>query len=72
MYREHLASHLRFLAKHRGVCEAEKARRWLVRALRLRARLARDEGKRPYRESAEWFSSAEAQTLLKRSSESGR
>jgi len=37
MYREQLRSHLRFLAKHHGVGDAERARRLLVAAMRVRA-----------------------------------
>ena len=37
-YREQLRGHVLFLEKHHGVESAEKARRWLVRALRMRAR----------------------------------
>ena len=36
MYMENLRGHLRFLAKHRGPAEAERARRLLLAALRLR------------------------------------
>ena len=43
LYRENLRGHLRFLAKHRGAREAERARRLLLVALRLRARLFRGE-----------------------------
>jgi N-acetylglucosaminyl-diphospho-decaprenol L-rhamnosyltransferase len=37
MYREQLRSHVRFLAKHRGVREADRARRLLATAMRVRA-----------------------------------
>ena len=38
LYRENLRGHLRFFAKHRGPREAERARRLLLVAMRLRGR----------------------------------
>ena len=64
MYREQLRGHLLFLAKHSGPAEAERARRWLVRALRLRGLLFRGERGRTYREAASWLASASAEALL--------
>ncbi len=43
LYVENLRGHLRFLAKHRGEREAERARRLLLFALRLRSLLFRGE-----------------------------
>jgi N-acetylglucosaminyl-diphospho-decaprenol L-rhamnosyltransferase len=64
MFRENLRGHLRFLAKHRGSVEAERARRLLLAALRLRGALFPGERGRMYREAAGWLASGSAQTLL--------
>jgi N-acetylglucosaminyl-diphospho-decaprenol L-rhamnosyltransferase len=64
MYVENLRGHLRFLAKHRGPAEAERARRLLLASVRLRALLFRGERREQYREGARFLSSGPAQTLL--------
>ncbi len=64
LYRENLRGHLRFLAKHHGLGEAERTRRMLVRALRLRGVLFPGERGRMYREAARWLASAPAARLL--------
>jgi len=64
LYRENLRSHLRFLAKHRGLREAERARRLLLAALRLRGLLYRGERGRQYRDGAAFLASGSAQALL--------
>src|SRR5947207_4928527 len=64
LYRENLRSHLRFLAKHRGPREAERARRLLLAALRLRGLLYRGERGRQYRDGAAFLASGSAQALL--------
>jgi len=64
MYRENLRSHLRFLAKHHGHAEAERARRMLLAAVRLRGVLFRGERGRMYRDAAAWLASGSAETLL--------
>jgi GT2 family glycosyltransferase len=64
LYRENLRGHLRFFAKHRGPAEAERARRMLLLALRLRGRLFPGERGRTYREAARWLASAPAAKLL--------
>ncbi len=64
MFREQVRGHLRFFAKHRGPEEAERARRLLLAALRLRSRLFRGERARNYRAAAKWLGSADAATLL--------
>jgi len=64
MYREQLRGHLRFLAKHRGPREAERARRLLLASMRLRAVLFHGERRRTYREAAHWLASARAGELL--------
>ena len=63
MYREQLRGHLLFLAKHGSVEQAERARRMLVLALRLRALLFRGERGRTYGEAAKWLSSQEARAI---------
>lgn len=64
LYRENLRGHLLFLTKHRGPREAERARRLLLAATRLRAVLFRGERGRTYREAAEWLGSGDAATLV--------
>jgi GT2 family glycosyltransferase len=64
MYMENLRGHLRFLAKHRGPAEAERARRLLLAALRLRGVLFTGERGRMYRDAAGWLASGSAQSLL--------
>jgi N-acetylglucosaminyl-diphospho-decaprenol L-rhamnosyltransferase len=63
-FRENLRGHLRFLAKHRGAREAERARRLLVAALRLRGAVFRGERGLMYREAAAWLASKPARELL--------
>ena len=64
MFRENLRGHLRFLAKHRGPVEAERARRLLLAALRLRGVVFPGERGRMYREAAGWLASGSAESLL--------
>ena len=66
MFRENVRGHLRFLAKHRGVPYAERARRLLEWSLKLRARVFRDERGRMYRDAAQWLSSGHVPELLER------
>ena len=63
---DQVTGHLRFLAKHRGVREAERARRILVVSLRLRAQAFRGERGRMYGEAAEKLASASVPELLRR------
>ena len=65
LYRENLRGHLRFLRKHRGAAYAERARRLLLVALRLRGRLFRGERGQVYREAAEWLASGDVAVLLR-------
>jgi N-acetylglucosaminyl-diphospho-decaprenol L-rhamnosyltransferase len=65
-YTENLRGHLRFLAKHRGRREAERARRLLLAALRLRGVLFRGERGRTYRDAARWLASGSAASLIER------
>ena len=66
LYRENLRGHLRFFAKHRGRRSAERARRLLLVALRLRGRLFHGERGRMYREAADWLASGDVPELLRR------
>jgi N-acetylglucosaminyl-diphospho-decaprenol L-rhamnosyltransferase len=52
IFTENVKGHLRFFAKHRGRREAERARRLLLVALRLRGLVFRGERGRTYREAA--------------------
>jgi hypothetical protein len=68
MYREQLRSHLRFLAKHHGLRKADRARRFLVIAMRIRAvvfgLLRRPDRRALSRDAAGWLRSADLATLL--------
>jgi GT2 family glycosyltransferase len=65
LFAENVRGHLRFLAKHRGLPEAERARRLLLAGVRLRLLVFRGERARSYREAARWLASGKARTLLK-------
>jgi N-acetylglucosaminyl-diphospho-decaprenol L-rhamnosyltransferase len=64
MYTENLRGHLRFLSKHRGPAEAERARRLLLVALRMRGVIFPGERGQMYRDAAGWLASGSAQSLL--------
>ena len=64
MYVENLRGQLRFLAKHRGPAEAERARRLLLLGARLRGVVFPPGRARGYREAARWLASGDARTLL--------
>jgi GT2 family glycosyltransferase len=66
LYRENLRGHLLFLRKHRGAREAERARRVLLAALRLRGLLFRGERGRTYRDGAAWLASGDTAALIRR------
>jgi hypothetical protein len=66
LYRENLRGHLRFLSKHRGRRYAERARKLLLLALRIRGRLFRGERGTTYREAANWLASGDVAELLTR------
>jgi GT2 family glycosyltransferase len=66
LFRENVRGHLRFLAKHRGEREAERARRLLRAALRGRGLLFRGERGRMYRDAAAWLGSGTVAELLRR------
>jgi GT2 family glycosyltransferase len=62
MYRELLRSWLRLIGKREGLRRADRARRWLVCGLRLRALRSRDV---TLREAADWLESSPAADLLR-------
>ena len=68
MYREQLRSHLLFLDKHRGAVQAERGRKLLWFAMRMRAivfrLLGRRDRSRLSSEAAAWLGSGEAESLL--------
>jgi N-acetylglucosaminyl-diphospho-decaprenol L-rhamnosyltransferase len=66
LYRENLRGHLLFLWKHRGPKAANRARRLLLAALRLRGVVFRGDRGRVYRDAAGWLSSGDAAELLGR------
>jgi hypothetical protein len=63
MYSENLRGHLRFLAKHHGVREAERARRLLLWSLRLRSVLFRGARGGSYREGANFLATLDVRAL---------
>jgi len=66
LYRENLRGLLRFFRKHRGARQAERARRLLLAALRLRGMIFRAERGRVYRDAASWLASGDVAELLER------
>jgi GT2 family glycosyltransferase len=64
MFREQVRGHLRFLAKHRGPKEAERARRLLLVSLRLRALAFPGDRGRTYKEAARWLAASPTPELL--------
>ncbi|MBA3412365.1 MAG: glycosyltransferase family 2 protein [Actinobacteria bacterium] len=64
MLRENVRGTLRFLVKHRGLREAERARRLLALSLRLRGLIFRGERGRQYRSAAAWLRSGPTGKLL--------
>jgi GT2 family glycosyltransferase len=65
LFAENVRGQLRFLAKHRGAREAERARRLLLAGVRLRLLVFRGERGRSYREAARWLASGNADSLLR-------
>jgi GT2 family glycosyltransferase len=65
LYVENLRGILRFLAKHRGLREAERARRLLLASLRIRAVVFRGKRRASYREGARFLASGNARSLLR-------
>jgi N-acetylglucosaminyl-diphospho-decaprenol L-rhamnosyltransferase len=76
MYREQLRSHLRFLAKHHGLREAERARKLLAAAMRVRAVVFAAVGRHDRRtlslDADEWLRSGDATELLRSSTVESR
>jgi hypothetical protein len=68
MYREQIRAHLRFFAKHYGSRQAERARRMLVWAFRVRALIFRGERGRLTRDTGRWLATDDAKTLIERGS----
>src|SRR5262245_22406379 len=64
LYVENLRGLLRFFAKHRGVREAERARRLLLGSLRPRLLVCRGDRGRLYREGARFLASGDVPALL--------
>jgi N-acetylglucosaminyl-diphospho-decaprenol L-rhamnosyltransferase len=64
LYVENLRGILRFFVKHRGLREAERARRLLLWALRLRVLVSPGERRRRYREGARFLASGDVRSLL--------
>jgi GT2 family glycosyltransferase len=63
LFREQVRGHVRFIAKHRGLRAAERARRLLRASLVLRGLLYGGDRGRAYREAARWLGSGSAATL---------
>jgi GT2 family glycosyltransferase len=64
LYVENLRGILRFFAKHRGLREAERARRLLLAALRFRSLVYRGDRGRRYRDGARFLASGNARSLI--------
>ncbi|MGB2875100.1 MAG: glycosyltransferase family 2 protein [Gaiellaceae bacterium] len=64
MYREQLRGHLRFLAKHRGLREAERARRLLLASMVLRSAAFRGDRRGTSAAAARWLAGSRAKALL--------
>ena len=71
LYREQLRSHIRFIDKHRGRRQAERARRMLASAMRVRAVVFRGERGRMSAEAARWLSGLEVDAILRGSDAAG-
>jgi N-acetylglucosaminyl-diphospho-decaprenol L-rhamnosyltransferase len=64
-YRVHLQGYLRYLTNHRGSDAAERARRRLRHAVRVRALLASGGERSAFAEAAAWLRSGDASTLIR-------
>ena len=64
LFNEVVRGHLRFFAKHRGVRTAERARRLMLLALRLRGIVFRGERGAMYRRAARFLGSGSAAKLI--------
>jgi GT2 family glycosyltransferase len=65
MYREQLRGHLLFLAKHGSLRQAERARKLMMHALKVRAVIFRGERARVYRSGASWLASGHVSALIR-------
>jgi len=65
LFDQQVLGHIRFLAKHRGLAYAERARKLLVVSLRLRGLLYRGERGEMYRQGARFLASGSAEALLR-------
>jgi len=66
MFREQVRGHIRFLDKHRGRREAERARRLLLVSLRLRGWIFPGQRGRTYSDTAHWLAGSSVEELLAR------
>ena len=64
MFREQVRGHVRFLDKHGGPKDAERARRLLLASLRLRGFLFPGARGRTYKEAARWLAASPTRELL--------
>jgi N-acetylglucosaminyl-diphospho-decaprenol L-rhamnosyltransferase len=64
MFREQVRGHIRFLDKHRGRREAERARRLLLVSLRLRGWVFPGQRGRTYADTARWLAGSTVEELL--------
>jgi N-acetylglucosaminyl-diphospho-decaprenol L-rhamnosyltransferase len=64
LFDQQVLGHIRFLAKHRGLAYAERARKLLVVSLRLRGLLFRGERGAMYRQAAGFLASGSVEALL--------
>jgi N-acetylglucosaminyl-diphospho-decaprenol L-rhamnosyltransferase len=64
MFDQQVLGHVRFLAKHRGLAYAERARKLLVVSLRLRGLIYRGERGEMYRRGARFLAAGRAEALL--------
>jgi truncated hemoglobin YjbI len=64
MYREQLRGHLRFLAKDRGLTEAERARWLLLVAMLFRSLVFTGDRRKTSFAAARWLSRSSARELL--------
>jgi GT2 family glycosyltransferase len=64
MFREQVRGHIRFLDKHRGRREAERARGLLLVSLRLRGWLFPGQRGRTYADTARWLAGSTVEELL--------
>jgi N-acetylglucosaminyl-diphospho-decaprenol L-rhamnosyltransferase len=64
MFLEQVRGHLRFLADHKGMKEAERARVLFIAGLRLRGWFFPKNRRATYRHAADWLSSGSVESLL--------